>query len=485
MGASPAFNRFALGALVLAAIAATLHKLCDLSADYDLWGHLFFGGEMLRLGTLLRSDTYSFTAAGHPFINHEWITEIVMAWFYSRAGEAGLIALRLLIVAAIIVIAWRIVARNSRDAFSRFVVWICFVSVLSAGISFRPQLVTYLFLILLADWFDRADSLSARSLWTRMTLLLALWSNLHGGFALGAFLWIVFVITSARLRKQLHWWQICAPIVATLCTPYGVELWFYVLRELGNPVSSEHITEWRRFSFQPRELPFMLMSLVALSGMYLFRKCTRYEVAAVLLAGLLGALSVRHSPLIALLGLAPFARGVSNGFMRFLPSFTSGLAIEEASPRPKQSIVVQYGAACAVLCLGLVVTGSRIKQEDELPLRALRFFKEQRLQGRVWLPLHWGSVTLFHLAPQVQVSIDGRWATLYPQSVMRAHKQFAENRKPGEWRKILEDSGAEYAFVERHHPAVAEMSSDSGWKWIFGDKEMAVLARVRENGPRF
>src|SRR5262249_41601832 len=59
-------------------------------ADTDAWGHVLFGQIMLRTGHLIRAEIFSFSAAGQSWINHEWLSEIVMAAFYNAMGVPGL-----------------------------------------------------------------------------------------------------------------------------------------------------------------------------------------------------------------------------------------------------------------------------------------------------------------------------------------------------------------------------------------------------------
>lgn len=49
----------------------------SLDADTDLWGHIQFGKEILEKGFIPKFDSYSYTANGVPWINHEWLTEVI------------------------------------------------------------------------------------------------------------------------------------------------------------------------------------------------------------------------------------------------------------------------------------------------------------------------------------------------------------------------------------------------------------------------
>ena len=58
---------WSLGLLTVAIIFKSFNQL---DADYDLWWHIFIGKQILSQTMLHPFDTYSFTAFGHPSINH-------------------------------------------------------------------------------------------------------------------------------------------------------------------------------------------------------------------------------------------------------------------------------------------------------------------------------------------------------------------------------------------------------------------------------
>ena len=59
-------------------------------ADPDLWGHVRFGQGVLNTWHLTRHDPYSYSAARHVWTDHEWLSELVLAFSYGALGVAGL-----------------------------------------------------------------------------------------------------------------------------------------------------------------------------------------------------------------------------------------------------------------------------------------------------------------------------------------------------------------------------------------------------------
>src|SRR5216117_1154816 len=110
LGREPAerLRRALLVALLLAFVLvfATIDR-----ADPDLWGHVRYGQDVLATGRLPATATHTFTAVGHPWINHENVAEILFAAIANHAGGPGLMVLKdvlgLVVVALLVGAAYR------------------------------------------------------------------------------------------------------------------------------------------------------------------------------------------------------------------------------------------------------------------------------------------------------------------------------------------------------------------------------------------
>src|ERR1700680_2866732 len=70
-----------LGLFAMAARGAT---------DPDLWWHLRTGQLILENHAVFHADPYSFTRLGQPWVNHEWLSEVLLFGLYRVAGFGGL-----------------------------------------------------------------------------------------------------------------------------------------------------------------------------------------------------------------------------------------------------------------------------------------------------------------------------------------------------------------------------------------------------------
>src|SRR5215471_19981692 len=89
----------ALVVLRVPALVSLMYGMLRTNADPDLWGHVRFGLDMLSAKALTSSDPYSYTS-DIPWLNHEWLSELIMGLAYRTFGSGGLVALKLALAGA-------------------------------------------------------------------------------------------------------------------------------------------------------------------------------------------------------------------------------------------------------------------------------------------------------------------------------------------------------------------------------------------------
>ncbi len=222
------------------------------SADPDLWGHIRFGQETLSRLAVVHNDPYSYTAFGHPWHNHEWLTEVIMALLYNKLGVIGLKLWKFAGAGAIVSLLT--VGMNQTGASARIqlsALAVCVVT-LMPSMQFRPQLFTFvlfagLLALLAADRYR-----GGARLWTAVPLM-ALWANLHGGFIIGVAALTIYApaVAIVGLVRRRTMERAClaaavaiAATAATLLTPYGLDNWLAVIHAVGNPLTRRLIQDW-------------------------------------------------------------------------------------------------------------------------------------------------------------------------------------------------------------------------------------------------
>src|SRR5258708_38208818 len=70
------------------------------ATDPDLWWHLCTGQWIVETGHVPHSDPFSFTRAGHAWISHEWLSEVVFYELWKPGGFGALIVFSAMITTA-------------------------------------------------------------------------------------------------------------------------------------------------------------------------------------------------------------------------------------------------------------------------------------------------------------------------------------------------------------------------------------------------
>src|SRR3989442_13865028 len=156
--------------------------------DADLWGHVRYGQDALAARALPATATHTYTAVGHPWINHENLAELTFGWIETHLGAAGLNAFTSLLGLLLLGLMVRNAAREGVSFLVLSVAILLATCAISPGWSIRPQVFTYTFfallLVILGRCFRDGERPDVRALWLAPPLF-ALWANKHGGFLAG------------------------------------------------------------------------------------------------------------------------------------------------------------------------------------------------------------------------------------------------------------------------------------------------------------
>ena len=244
---------YAPGLVALVIVIADSGQL----TDTDLWGHVRFGQAVLAEHHLITRDTYSYTAFGHQWSNHEWLTEVLMAAAYNTMGVIGLKLWKLASVIATMLLLAMGMAETGAAPTVQLNLFVLAAIALVPQMEFRPQLFTFALLAAMLAILARHNYRRAAPLWLLIPLM-ALWANLHGGFIMGIAVLGLYAATAtiedfvsgAGYQRGLRLSALAlAAFVATMVTPFGLETWSPVLHALRNPMTRIAVTDWQPLAF--------------------------------------------------------------------------------------------------------------------------------------------------------------------------------------------------------------------------------------------
>ena len=463
--------------LVLYVVLAVI--LLKTTADPDLWGHVLFGRDIVAQGAVPRTDPYSFTS-DREWVNHEWLAEVLTYEAYRWGGSPGLVGLKVtLLVVTLAILSWTVRRGKAAPLVSTLLLVVAVIGSFTRLVFIRPQLFSLLLFTAELAVLVAADRGRRRSLlW--LPPIFALWANLHGGFIVGLAVlgvwacWDFLTGSAGWVRRLSVVAALVAAAMATAINPYGVGLWRFLWDtvEFGRPT----IVDWLPLYRSPALLA--LWAVPAVTAVFVLARTGRPERLSYLaIPGLLAVASLRVSRLDAFFCLSVvLLLGPRLG--RLWPSMAPGPRVG----RLPVGVVCVTAVAAAVI---LVPAGAYVGADldcigVDAPLfpepGAVRFMVTNHLRGKMFTFFDYGEYAIWHLAPAIRVSMDGRRETVYSDRVLSSHWKAYHDE--GEAFKYTETLEADYAWLPLKITAVKDLERH-GWIAVFRGDRSVVLARSR------
>ena len=470
-------------------VTSAIYFFSFLTADPDLWGHIKFGEELWHSQKIIHSDIYSFTALGNPWINHEWLAELIFYAVYSLGGDFGLLSGKLLLGLMIIGTLNKICSLRAQTPIIYMLFIVLAVFIISPGFMIRPQLFSFLFFILFLYLLHLFFSTKKNRLYL-LPILMILWVNLHGGFLMG--LVLLLTVTSYQIAARFISQQeqeyrlktlVCYFLLTTLATlinPYGYNLLLFLYDSLSFPRS---ISEWRPvylwdFSFLRFKIMVVVFLIVLLKTLLSkkFNKRSTWEVAAILLTLYAALRHQRHTPFFAMT-TAPY--------LVHRLSIWSHVA-QKKHPKLKISKITQNSIALLIILLASYqlidgihrYTSSQCRilvNPFEYPVSAVQFIARNNIKGNIILPFNWGEYAIWKLYPDCKVSIDGRFRTVYSEKVIQDH--FIADNDFGGWLALISTYQADILLM-RQIPFFQELIKENEkWVYVYSDKTAIIFLK--------
>jgi hypothetical protein len=477
-------------------------------ADTDTWWHLQSGRVTLESGHILQTDVFSHTRQGQPWVNHSWLSQVILYLLFHNFSYFGLGLFQALVVTLTFACVY---AQMEGDAFTR-----AFIVVLAAAASAvvwiaRPQLLSLLLTAVLCYLLHLYKWRGVNRLWL-IPPLFALWVNLHAGYALG-FIVLVGFVAGEALNNLLAWisppegetgdkpkdpivsWRgiglvVLVSLISVLClvlNPNTTRMWVYYLDTVRIGVLQDFIQEWRSPDFHPLYThPFIWLLLATLAAVGLSgRRVDGSDLALVAGFAYAGLLAGRNMGPFALVTAPVLSRHIHTILQRW-----GRAARARGWLRPPRRASRSPTAGLAVvnwLLLALVLAAAGIKAylplraefnlENErrtLPVEAVEWIQEERPQGPMFNSYNWGGYLIWRLWPDYLVFVDGR-TDLFGDELLSQYLevQFAQ---PG-FQDVLDEYGINFVLTEAQGFTDNFLALDDGWTRAYSDDVAVIYVR--------
>jgi hypothetical protein len=211
----------------------------------DLAYQIRAGDVMLRTHTLLRTDVFTFTVPGAPWLNQQWGAQLLLGATHRLGGWNAIALLDAALASIAFVFVFLACRRRGASTRTAALLSVAGFWVARQNLAMRPQLFgVVLFSVTL--WILAGRRTSPRALWA-LPMLMLIWVNVHGSFVLVPLLLLLAWVEDRKdfpgiARSVLA--VGAASLVATLANPFGLGVWGYAAGIGTNPTIARMVTEW-------------------------------------------------------------------------------------------------------------------------------------------------------------------------------------------------------------------------------------------------
>jgi hypothetical protein len=465
--------------------------------DSDTGWHILVGEQILRTREVPRTETFSFLTTGHGWYAWEWAAEIVMGAFHQWHGLSGVVFLFAMTIGAAVWMCFRLHRRLGGDFFLACLMSAPLVTTAQIHWLARPHVLSYLFLLGLVLYFERAgDRFRVRD-GLILGLGTALWAGVHGSFPLAIALALLYGAGHAAravlwkdLDAALEWrkarWFLLAALCAgagSLLNPYGLELHRHVAGFSTAAEITSKIEEWMPLDLR-RPDANLIMMVAAVGGLGALLALWQRNVPHFLAAGFLVALALRSArglPMVALVAL-PMANAAITRALEAAKGRSGTLAwLMNLSVEMRNLDRGHHGAAIAPLAalavlawlLQPAVAARTGFPHDRYPVEADAMVAALPASARIFTSSAVGGYYIYRFQGQRKIWIDGR-ADYYGVEPLRQFDQIVYSQ-PG-WEATADRVGFTHAVVGNGWPVAAAMAK-AGWQPLYRNSRFTLFER--------
>ena len=451
------------------ALFAWAIQLRPLHDNSFLW-HLKTGHWILDHG-IPRHDLFSFTASNQPWIVQSWLAEVAYAAVDSAFGPFGMRVFRAAVSALIAYLVYRLAARLTGERARAAMLTTATLAVSFTLWSERPLLLGVLGMVILLWIVEVPGCAAGRRAAVTLPVLMWLWANVHGTFALG------FAYLAAHLAGQ--WLDGARPwrgpdrrlligsavaLVASAVNPIGIPLLTFPVHLLQRGDVLNQILEWKSPDFHS----FIGILFAIWVAIFVFslagarRRPTRRDLLVSVSFLLLGLWALRNLAVAPIVGLAVVART---------------LAVDEE--RPDRATPFNLAILILFVVLGLSSASQAAAAKDydfsTYPVKAMQGVSDQqRLGERLLTTDAWSAYVIHEYWPEQHVFMDDRY-DMFP--VELAQDYFKLARAADDWQSILDRHRIDVVVWPVEKPLTRVLDLSPGWQPIFKDKQAGVWVK--------
>jgi hypothetical protein len=450
--------------------------------DPDMWWHLKMGQVIWTTHHIPTTDLFSYTTNHHPYVAHEWLSQLLIYSAYRFDGYPGLMLWLCFFTSALLIAGYCLCSLYSGNAKIGFLGALTIWLFATSGFAVRPQMVGYFLLVVELLLLHLGRTRNPR--WfLAMPPLFAIWVNCHGSFFFGIIVAVIFLFSSffdfqtgslVAPRWNPHYRRMLAlaillSVAAMFLNPIGVKQILYpVDTVLHQHIGLSEVSEWQPLQFGEAR---GLACLAVLGCIFLLVLVSRTELLwheLLLLAFGIWAAS-GHRRLVFVFGIL-----VGPILSRMLSTFWEGYNAEQDRPLPN---AVFLAGSLLVAFLAFPNPGNLTRQVDEnSPAKAVEFIKTHQLSGPMLNEYVYGGYLIW-AAPEYPVFVDGRADVFEQTGVLAEFGRWATLQ--ADPRELLDKYRVNLCLLTPKSPMAFVLPLLHNWTTAYSDNNSVIFVRSK------
>src|SRR3989338_8888051 len=485
--------------------------------DLDLWLHLKTGQIIAETGSVPSVDIFSSTIAGKPWINHEWLFQVLVHYVHQFFGFDGLITMQVWVVTLTLALLLFLGYSRERQWLVVFTLLLVLL-VYKTRFTIRPDIFSLLFFVL----YVHLCSAHIHKRWflPALVLIQVVWTNMHGFFFFGPLLVGIGIFAEFLKRRVLlpfEWntvarltdeeyrrlrWAGLAVLLACCVNPLGIKGALYplvVLGQLGNGagVFFKHITElqkpiaWNTL-LTLQYFPYKMLILLSALSFVFNRRRVDVSVFLLWIAFLLFSLTaIRNMVFFAAAAYLVFAANAA----QVVWDYVTPLRFTHPRFKSMTGIILKITLLMWMLNLGLAVatngdfdfdTYERKSEFGGLSKRsyqykAVDFLVANGVKGDFFNDFNSGAYLIGRAYPNVKVFIDGR-TELYGSDFFERYQKVWKQGDLKMFREMDVKRNITGAFLNNNNQDIPRkvlkmFARMPGWRVVYFDDDAVIFLK--------
>ena len=469
--------------------------------DSDTGWHIRSGEWILDHHALPRTDPFSFSRAGQPWIEWEWGSDILLGLAHRIDGLRGVTALIALATCACTWLCCRLAFAAGGDFLLTALLAPPMITTASLHWLARPHVFSWLFLVGAVLYAEVVSTRFRLVHLAAVACVTALWANLHASFFLAPVIGLVYAVSysvrsllwpldrhAERGRARWFLWLAFAALAGSLLNPYGWHLHAHVFSYLSEDELTARVAEFQSFNFHDKDAVqvTLTMGLAAAGGLLAL---SQKKLAHFLLGALFvwsGLRSARVLPLVALV-ILPLANGAFTealrGVKKLRPPVTRALDAALSYSYRLRLIDQRVNGAgfCALTVMASLLAWSSSAfssgigfSPSRFPVAAAQAVQKLPANAHLVATDSYGGYLIYRFNGARKVYFDGR-SDFYGVDFMKQYLVLI-NARPG-WQDIVCSFHFTHALLPKESALKAALEQ-AGWATLYKD-DVATLLEAR------